>query len=209
MCYRSCGALEASEKLRKFHAGQQSKKIVSQLRPEERGSKPARIQDRIRPPFGKRVIGFPRQCVLAGTVNHAEYLRDETGARRFWPVRCSAINVEALARHRDELWAEAGCRYTSGEKWWLDTSDLVGIVAEEQAARYQSDPWEEIIAPWLNERANTSVSELLDKCLNKPQARWTQTDKTRIARCLRALGWDRYRERQGSHLEWCYRRMER
>jgi predicted P-loop ATPase len=169
----------------------------------------SRTSDRLRPPFGKRVSEFPRQCVFAGTVNHTEYLRDETGARRFWPVCCNVIDVEALARDRDQLWAEAKYRYLSGEKWWLDTSDLVDTAATEQAARYQSDPWEEIISPWLNERANTSVSEVLDKCLNKPQAQWTQTDKTRIARCLRALGWDRYRERQGSRLEWRYRMMER
>jgi hypothetical protein len=39
-----------------------------------------------------------------------------------------------------------------------------------------------------------------------PQAQWTQTDKMRAARCLRAQGWVRYRERQGSRLEWRYRK---
>ncbi|HLH02154.1 MAG TPA: virulence-associated E family protein [Bryobacteraceae bacterium] len=169
----------------------------------------SRTTDRFRPPFGKRVIEFPRQCVFAGTVNHTEYLRDETGARRFWPVRCNVIDIEALARDRDQLWAEATHRYRSGEKWWLDTSDLVDTATQEQAARYQSDPWEEIIAPWLEQRASTSVSEVLEMCLNKSQAQWSQTDKTRVARCLRALGWDRYRERQGNRLEWRYRRIER
>jgi hypothetical protein len=35
---------------------------------------------------------------------------------------------------------------------------------------------------------------------------WTQVDKNRAARCFRALGWERYRERQGTRLEWRYRR---
>jgi len=85
-------------------------------------------------------------------VNHTEYLRDETGARRFWPVLCGSIDIDALALDRDQLWAEAKFRYSSGEKWWLDTSALVEIVAEEHAARYQGDPWEEIIALWLEVR---------------------------------------------------------
>jgi predicted P-loop ATPase len=166
----------------------------------------SRSADRFRPPFGKHVVECPRQCVFAGTVNHTEYLRDETGARRFWPVLCGSIDIEALARDRDQLWAEARHRYSSGEKWWLDTSALVGIAAEEQAARYQGDPWEEIIAPWLEVRASTSVSELLEKCVTKPQAQWTQGDKNRVGRCLRALGWERYRERERERLEWRWRR---
>lgn len=148
----------------------------------------SRTADRFRPPFGKRVIECPRQCVFAGTVNHTEYLRDETGARRFWPVLCGAIDIEALARDRDQLWAEAKSRYSSGEKWWLDTSALVEIAAEEQAARYQGDPWEEVVAPWLEARTSVSISEVLDKCVCKPQAQWTQADKNRVGRCLRALG---------------------
>jgi predicted P-loop ATPase len=76
----------------------------------------SRSADRFRPPFGKRVVECPRQCVFAGTVNHTEYLRDETGARRFWPVLCGSIDIEALARDRDQLWAEATHRYSSGEK---------------------------------------------------------------------------------------------
>jgi predicted P-loop ATPase len=169
----------------------------------------SRTSDRFRPPFGKRVIECPRQCVFAGTVNHTEYLRDETGGRRFWPVLCGAMDVDALARDRDQLWAEAKDRYISGEKWWLDTASLVEIAAEEQAARYQGDPWEEIIVPWLRGRPSTSISEVLDKCLSKPQAQWTQGDKNRIGRCLRALGWERYRERDGEHLEWRWRKAAR
>ena len=169
----------------------------------------SRTSDRFRPPFGKRVIQCPRQCVFAGTVNHTEYLRDETGARRFWPVLCGSIDIEALARDRDQLWAEAKQRYSAGEKWWLDTAALIEIAAEEQAARYQGDPWEEVMAPWLEVRSSTSVSEVLEKCVSKPQAQWTQADKNRVGRCLRALGWERYRERERERLEWRWRRVAR
>ena len=169
----------------------------------------SRSADRFRPPFGKRVVECPRQCVFAGTVNHTEYLRDETGARRFWPVRCGFVDVERLAGDRDQLWAEAKARFSSGEKWWLDTSELIEITRQEQATRYQSDPWEEVIAPWLEGRVSASISELLDKCLNKPQAQWTQADKNRVGRCLRTLDWERYRERDGERLEWRWRRSEK
>src|SRR4030095_10421381 len=157
----------------------------------------SRTTDRFRPPYGLRLVESPRQCVFAGTVNHGSYLRDETGGRRFWPAVCGRIDIDGLAGVRDQLWAEAKLRFESGCPWWLDTPDLGQLASDQQEARYEGDPWEEVIGPWLESRQSTAISEVLAKCLNKPQAQWTQTDKIRAARCLRAQGWLRYRERQG------------
>jgi hypothetical protein len=81
------------------------------------------------------------------------------------------------------------------------------ITRRVQEARYEGDPWEEVIGPWLESRQSTAISEVLQRCIDKPQAQWTQTDKIRAARCLRAQGWVRYRERQGNRLEWRYRKV--
>ncbi len=166
----------------------------------------SRTTDRFRPPYGMRLLESPRQCVFAGTVNHSTYLRDETGGRRFWPVTCGRIDVDELASDRDQLWAEAKARFDAGAVWWLETADLVQMASDQQMERYEGDPWEEVIGPWLEVRSSASISEVLEKCLQKAQALWTQTDKNRAARCLRALGWERYRERQGSRLQWRYRK---
>jgi hypothetical protein len=168
----------------------------------------SRTTDRFRPPYGMRLVESPRQCVFAGTVNHSTYLRDETGGRRFWPVACGRIDVDALARDRDQLWAEAKTRFESGAAWWLESADLVQMASEQQIERYEGDPWEEAIGPWLEPRASVSIGEVLEKCLQKAQALWTQTDKNRAARCLRTLGWERYRERHGARLEWRYRKAD-
>ncbi len=168
----------------------------------------SRTTDRFRPPYGKRLVESPRQCVFAGTVNHSNYLRDDTGARRFWPVACGSIDIDDLARDRDQLWAEAKARFDAGAAWWLETGELVEAAAQEQADRFDGDPWEELIARWCEDRERASVSEVLSCCLDKPKAQWTQADKNRVARCFRGLSWERYRERQGARLEWRYRRVE-
>jgi predicted P-loop ATPase len=166
----------------------------------------SRTTDRFRPPYGKRLIESPRQCVFAGTVNHSAYLRDDTGGRRFWPVTCASIDIDRLARDRDQLWAEAKARFDAGADWWLETGELTVAAAQEQADRFDGDPWEEVLARWCENRSSISVSEVLSCCLDKPKAQWAQADKNRVARCFRTLGWERYRDRQGVTLEWRYRR---
>ena len=88
----------------------------------------SRTVDRFRPPYGKRTVALPRQCVFAGTVNpESGYLKDATGGRRFWPVSCGTIDIPALRRDRDQLWAEACHRYACcSDPWWLETGDLEG-----------------------------------------------------------------------------------
>ncbi|HWQ57124.1 MAG TPA: virulence-associated E family protein [Bryobacteraceae bacterium] len=166
----------------------------------------SRATDRFRPPYGKRIMESPRQCVFAGSVNHSTYLRDETGGRRFWPVACTRILIDDLARDRDQLWAEAVARYRAGASWWLDSVELNRRAEQEQAARFEGGPWDELIGQWTAARETVSVGDVLTFCIEKPKANWTQADKNVVARALRAIGWERYRERTGNSLEWRYRR---
>jgi predicted P-loop ATPase len=157
----------------------------------------SRPVDHFRPPYGKRYVDFPRQCVFAGTVNHSEYLRDETGGRRFWPVAVGVINLDALRRDRDQLLAEAVARYRRGEKWWLD-SGLNEEAMKEQDARYMQDDWESPIAAWLktsfgvlpHKTANVSTADVLKNALCKPTGDWQHKDTIRVGTILRRLGWE-------------------
>jgi predicted P-loop ATPase len=186
----------------------------------------SRSTDRFRPPYSKRLIESPRQCVFAGSVNHSDYLRDETGGRRFWPVRCSQIRIDELAHDRDLLWAEARVRYHSGAPWWLDSVDLNRLAQQEQADRYNGDPWDEVIENWLlspsqrfdgtghplqqpftSDLESVTIADVLNHCIGRPQNEWSQGDKTRVARCLRSLGFERHRARNGAVREWRYRRV--
>jgi len=56
-----------------------------------------RSTDEIRAPYARKADAVPRQCVFVGTTNETAFLRDVTGGRRFWPVTCGTINMDALA----------------------------------------------------------------------------------------------------------------
>jgi predicted P-loop ATPase len=161
--------------------------------------------DRYRAPYGKRTGKVPRQCVFVATVNHDAVLKDETGNRRFWPVRSGKIQLAQLAQDRDQLWAEAVHRYRAGETWWLDTDAQKKLAAQEQDDCYQSDPWDEIIHPWIADKADVSISEILEKCIGKDRDTWSQSDMNRVSRSLCFFRWERFREREGTTRSWRYR----
>lgn len=83
----------------------------------------SRQVDHFREPYARHFVQRPRQTVLIGTTNAATYLKDHTGNRRFWPIKCGRIDLEALARDRLQLWGEAAREYDAGEIWHL-TGDV-------------------------------------------------------------------------------------
>jgi predicted P-loop ATPase len=168
----------------------------------------SRRTDRFRPPYGRRVIEVPRQCVFIGTTNSESYLRDETGARRFWPVKAHTIDIAAIQRDRDQLWAEAIDLYRAGHVWWIDNSDIASAARQEQDERYSGDPWDDAIAKHVELHRETSVGEILREVFHIEPAQWKQADQTRVARSLTSLGWIKYQHRSGDRREWRYRRLE-
>lgn len=159
--------------------------------------------DRYRPPYGRRVIEAPRQCVFTGTVNVNDWAKDSTGARRFWPVECGRIDIDRLAADRDQLWAEALVGYRDDRVWWLDSPELINDATEEQEARYDADPWYDVVLRWIDDRESVTTADVLRNCITKPQEHWTKADQMRIAGCLRAMGFHRRRVRERG---WVYER---
>lgn len=172
----------------------------------------SRSIDHYRPPYGKHVVNLPRQAVFVGTVNHTNYLRDETGGRRFWPATCGQIDLDALTRDRDQIWAEAVVKYRDGRAWWIDSQELTNQAAIQQAERYEGDSWDEMISEWAAARVaigadSISIPEVLDRCLQKKKDQWNRGDEIRVARSLRSAGWERFRIGTGNR-EWRYKKIE-
>lgn len=163
----------------------------------------SRTTERFRLPYDRTVINAPRQCVFAGSVNHSEYLQDDTGNRRFWPVRVgNTLDTDDLRRDRDLIWAEAVHAFQNGASWWLDRP-LATLAAETQNERVETDPWELKIASFLSSREYTTIDDVLSY-IGKDISMWTKADKNRVGSTLRRLKWGRVRKTIGGVFGWFF-----
>ena len=144
--------------------------------------------DRFRAPYGRSAKDNPRQCVFVGTTNESHYLRDHTGGRRFWPMKCGKIDLELIKQNREQFFAEAVTRFKAGEPWY----EMPIETHEEQEQRRQVDEWEEPIADHLSNPtiAETTVFEIATECLKFDVPKIDRSVQIRIAAALRKLGWE-------------------
>jgi hypothetical protein len=156
-----------------------------------------RTHDRARPAYGRRRIDAPRRCIFIATTNEDEYLKSQTGNRRFWPVKTGTIDIDALGRDRDQLWAEAAKIEAEGAALTLPRN-LLDDARAAQEDRREHDPWDDLLANACGtvypnddgtEEERISTDELLKTYLAIPPDRMHNTHTTRLKRTMRRLGW--------------------
>jgi hypothetical protein len=166
----------------------------------------SRTDDRARPAYGRTVESQPRRCVFVGTTNSSEYLSDDTGNRRFVPVRVGSVDLEAFRRDRDQLFAEAV--QLEGSYGQLTLPPRLWEVAASQAEKRRiADPWMET----LRERLAAAHLEVqpsgearvattaLEAFLGLEAKHCNSGTSRRITSAMRDLGWQplRYRPTKG------------
>lgn len=142
---------------------------------------------------------FPRRLLMFGTTNQTGFLDDETGERRWLPMTVGVVDVKGVAAVRDQLWAEGVVRFGLEGVAWQDAYELAKA---EHSGFKVSDPWEELIASWLNRDAMDSeegpkrgdgpvrMAEVLMSALGLRADRMDRRAELRAGKVLRRLGYE-------------------
>lgn len=155
----------------------------------------SRTEDIYKRPYDRKEIVFPRQCVFIGTHNKSDFLHDETGNRRYWPVQ-TTTGKEGAAKVWEyltpdtiaQIWAEAKERVAQGEPLYLD-AEIEKYAEEVQSRHFESDAWEEDILTFISDKAEVTTKEVWELAVqgDRPISR---RDQNRIAKIMRVNGWE-------------------
>lgn len=162
-----------------------------------------RNMEQYRPPYGRKEVKQPRQCVFIGTTNKSAYLRDETGGRRFWPVATAKIDLEKLAKDRDQLLAEAVELYKQDVAWYPDIVFEREHILPEQEERFDEDPWAELVSEHLHGRETPiHLKELYAVVLQVDTGRVGRATANRVTAILERMGWSRLKKDGKGNRPW-------
>lgn len=149
------------------------------------------------PKWQEYAVRFSRRLLFFGTGNTKGFLDDDE-ERRWLPMVVGEVDVDGIRAVRDQLWAEGVHMFKRlGHVDWKGAYDLG---RHEHAEFKASDPWEEIVAAWLDldamdgdsgtKRRDTVVRTLdvLSSALGIRADRADRKAELRIGKVLRRLG---------------------
>jgi hypothetical protein len=160
------------------------------------------------PKYREFATRFPRRLVFIGTTNDDEFLGDATGERRWLPIRVGKVDVAAIERDRDQLWAEGIELFKREGVQWRNAQHL----AKDEHANYKvHDTWETAIGGWLEsddmdgqegvKRGDRpfKLQDIMVSALGMNVQNIARKDELRAGRVLRTLGFEKRAVREGSH----------
>ena len=119
-----------------------------------------RTHEQWTPKFKEYDTTFPRRLLFIGTSNHGDFLADQTGNRRWLPIRLGQQNVPKIVQDRLQLWAEGISLFREHGILWVHAEALARTEHEDFEA---VDTWEEPILKWLHDVDLSGVAPI-----NKP-----------------------------------------
>jgi len=154
------------------------------------------------PKYANDPVKLARRTILVGTINpegDGSYLRDQTGATRYYPVCVGTIALDDIAAARDQLFAEALAWFqVHPADWWQMPEAAQDELTLTREARRKEGVFEgprlkewlakvqagttEVLAPFHTEDA-------LRYCFQIPPERWTASLKDQMGKAIGKCGW--------------------
>lgn len=146
-----------------------------------------RTDEKWTPKYMEFATTFSRRLVMIGTTNEDEFLVDDEN-RRWLPVRTAGVNVAAIARDRDQLWAEAMEIWLAEGIHWEQAEQLAKVA---QADYVVEDNWLALVRTWLvdNGAGPIRIYDVLLQAIGLGPTQVNRTHELRAGKILRELGY--------------------
>lgn len=150
--------------------------------------------DVYRTPYARCDQDVPRTSVMVASVNTDDFLRDETGNRRYWiiPVNLppgTKIDIAQIEKERDAIWSAAVQAYFAGHRWHMKSHEEIQseVLNKDFLER---DEWESVIESFISHQQPVTVKKILTNALEIPVGLIQRREQNRVTRILRKLGWE-------------------
>lgn len=163
------------------------------------------------PKYMEYTTRFARRLLLFGTANREEFLADDTGNRRWLPLRVGDVDVVGIEAVRDQLWAEGRTLFEQRGVAWQEAHELAP--AEHSAFRVnEGEVWTDAIREWLARDSMDgdigtprglglfTLRDVLVGALGMDVQRISRRDELRAGRTLRVMGCEKRVARVGGTL---------
>jgi len=163
------------------------------------------------PQYGHHSVEVPRGFVIAGTTESEEFLVDEKGNRRFWPLRITAVHRAALRDQREQLWAEATSIYNAWAKAGSDEDTAPWVLSVDEARALdaihavfqETDSWGDLVLMWAEKQlTDFTTADVLEHAIQKVRAQRNRGDDMRVAKILKRAGWRLGNKPEGRSRPW-------
>lgn len=151
------------------------------------------------PKYKEFAITYPRRFIMVGTTNDEEFLPMDTEHRRWLPMQTERVDVPAIARDREQLWAEGATRFALEGIAWQDL-DILALPARAEAVGV--DTWTDDITAWLASHTGSYVKlqDVMTMAVGLDPRTITRVHELRCGRVLRALGYAKRQQREGDRV---------
>lgn len=176
------------------------------------------------PKYSENVASFARRCLLIGTCNRDDFLMDDTGNRRWLPIRLEHKSIcytgdARIAKDRKQLWAEGKEMFLNFGVVFQEAEEL----AKDEHVRFTyNDSWTDTIAAWLRiappsmngqpagsapeDREYIRLVDVLQGALRLDISQRNMTAEKRAGAALRALGYISFNKRIGDTVKRVWRK---
>ncbi len=155
--------------------------------------------DAFRPPYGSSQGKYPRKSILVGSLNEDEFLRDKTGARRYWVIELwqdadlgEFIDIDKVTRDRERILKAAILAHRSGRLPMLTL--MQQSQSNRQNLKYENEhPFQSAIEQRVKVYGKEEFSIknlLLEAKLRSDIGQINQKDMNDVAGILRGLGYE-------------------